>query len=65
MAPKFEKCFDNSDMTFIDGDVQRCLATFITGIEIGSALRQHFHNGWLVAESRMVNGTVSIFVLNN
>lgn len=52
-------------MAFIDGDVQRCLAAFITGIEIRSTLRQYFHNGWLIAEGRMMNGTVSIFILNN
>ena len=52
-------------MAFIDGDVQRCLAAFITGIEIGSTLRQYFHYGRLIAESRVMNGTVSIFILNN
>jgi hypothetical protein len=52
-------------MAFIDGDVQRCLAAFITSIEIGSALRQYFHYGWLIAESSVMNGTVSIFILNN
>lgn len=65
MATELEERFDDADMAFIDGDVQCRLAAFVASIEISSALRQHFHYGRLIAESRMMNCSVSVFILHN
>ena len=38
MTGEFEERFDNADVAFIDGDMQRSLATFIAGVQVGTAL---------------------------
>jgi hypothetical protein len=63
MAAEFQKCFDDSDVTFVDGNVQSSLAAFVAGIQIGAGVSQQFHDGRFVSKSRVVDGSVAIFVL--
>lgn len=63
MATEFQESLHDADVAFIDGDVQRCLSPFVPCIQIGAALRQQLHHGRLVAEGRVMNGPVAIFIL--
>ena len=63
MAAEFQKCFNDSNVSFVDGNVQSRLAAFVAGIQIGTGVSQQFHDGRFVSKSRMVDGSVAIFVL--
>ena len=63
MAAEFQKCFNDSNVSFVDGNVQSRLAAFVAGIQIGTGVSQQFHDGRFVSKRRMVDGSVAIFVL--
>ena len=63
MAAELEEGLDHSHVPLIDRDVQGCLASLISGIEICSALGQQLHDGRLITEGGVMDGSVSIFIL--
>ena len=59
-----EKHFDNSNVSFIDGNVECRLASFVSGIEVGSVPGKQFYDVRFISEGCVVNGPVPIFVFD-
>lgn len=64
VTTKVQQRLHNLKMAFIDSDMQRCLPTLITSIQVSTASVQDFNNSTLISKGCMVNGSISIFILN-
>jgi len=52
-------------VAFINRDMKGSLTSFISSVQIGAGTSEKSHNSWLISESGMVYGSVTIFILFN
>ena len=64
MTLQVEQRLDDSDVSLVDGDVQRSLPPLVARVQVRAGVCQQLHDGWLVAEGRVVDGAVAVLVLD-
>lgn len=63
MSTAVQQNLDNTHVTFVDSDVQGCLLAFIARVQISLGLGQQFNDSRFVAERRVVDGPIAVFIL--
>lgn len=63
MTPQIQQHLNHSDMSLINSNMQSGLSPLISSIQICTCTSQHLHDRGLIAEGRVVNGAISILIL--
>merc|ERR1719412_2342734 len=63
VAAQTQEHFYDTNMTFIYGDMERCLSSFVPGVQIRPGCSDYLHHPRLVTEGSVMDGSVSVLIL--
>ena len=64
MTAEVQQGFDHLEVALVDSDVQRRLPALVPGVQVGPAPLQDLDDRALVSEGCVMDGPVSVFVLD-